>query len=173
MKKTLAIIASLGALAVAMPASATVLTAGSGWQDDTLTAAGDPTLGSDWTFTIGSLHTLAVVDCCVVGDTYTLSGGLAGVTSFYAGAADVRSTGSYGSYWLDAAYSKLALTVGPGTYTFSITGDGVGGLPAGLGVRLDAGGIPEPATWAFMILGFGLVGAAMRRRQKAAVRFAF
>ncbi len=27
-----------------------------------------------------------------------------------------------------------------------------------------AGGIPEPATWAMMILGFGLVGAAARRR---------
>jgi hypothetical protein len=27
-----------------------------------------------------------------------------------------------------------------------------------------AGGVPEPATWAMMILGFGLVGAAARRR---------
>ncbi|OJV29380.1 MAG: hypothetical protein BGO24_03985 [Sphingomonas sp. 67-36] len=34
-----------------------------------------------------------------------------------------------------------------------------------------AGGVPEPATWAMMIAGFGLVGAAMRRR-KAQVRFA-
>lgn len=28
-----------------------------------------------------------------------------------------------------------------------------------------AGGIPEPATWAMMIAGFGLTGAAMRRRK--------
>jgi hypothetical protein len=28
--------------------------------------------------------------------------------------------------------------------------------------------VPEPATWAMMIIGFGLVGAAMRRRQPAA-----
>jgi choice-of-anchor A domain-containing protein len=27
-----------------------------------------------------------------------------------------------------------------------------------------AGGVPEPATWAMMILGFGLVGASLRRR---------
>jgi hypothetical protein len=26
--------------------------------------------------------------------------------------------------------------------------------------------VPEPATWAFMIVGFGLVGAAMRRARK-------
>ena len=27
-----------------------------------------------------------------------------------------------------------------------------------------AGGVPEPATWAMMVLGFGAVGAALRRR---------
>ncbi len=36
-------------------------------------------------------------------------------------------------------------------------------------VRIAA--VPEPATWAMMIFGFGMVGGAMRRRQK--VRFAY
>jgi hypothetical protein len=31
---------------------------------------------------------------------------------------------------------------------------------------------PEPATWAMMVGGFGLIGAAMRRRQRTSVRFA-
>ena len=35
-----------------------------------------------------------------------------------------------------------------------------------------AAAVPEPATWALMILGFGAVGGAMRRRTRAAVRFA-
>jgi hypothetical protein len=34
-------------------------------------------------------------------------------------------------------------------------------------------GVPEPSTWAMIIAGFGIVGAAMRRRRQAAsVRFA-
>jgi hypothetical protein len=32
--------------------------------------------------------------------------------------------------------------------------------------------VPEPAAWALMLTGFGLVGAAMRRRAKVAVTFA-
>jgi hypothetical protein len=32
--------------------------------------------------------------------------------------------------------------------------------------------VPEPATWAMMIAGFGFVGAAMRRRRKVQVSFA-
>ncbi len=34
------------------------------------------------------------------------------------------------------------------------------------------GALPEPATWAMLILGFGVVGGAMRRRQRVRVRFA-
>ncbi|MBI1197474.1 MAG: PEP-CTERM sorting domain-containing protein [Phenylobacterium sp.] len=32
--------------------------------------------------------------------------------------------------------------------------------------------VPEPATWALMIMGFGLLGSALRRRQPALVRIA-
>ena len=30
-----------------------------------------------------------------------------------------------------------------------------------------AGGVPEPATWAMMLLGFGLIGTTLRRRSPA------
>lgn len=33
-------------------------------------------------------------------------------------------------------------------------------------VSLDIAAVPEPATWAMMIMGFGLVGSAMRRRTR-------
>lgn len=37
---------------------------------------------------------------------------------------------------------------------------------------VGVGAVPEPAAWAMMLAGFGLVGSAMRRRSKVAVTFA-
>ena len=39
-------------------------------------------------------------------------------------------------------------------------------------VRQVTGGVPEPATWAMMLLGFGAMGAALRRRTHVRVRYA-
>jgi choice-of-anchor C domain-containing protein len=46
---------------------------------------------------------------------------------------------------------------------------------ANFGLALDnvsIGAVPEPATWAMMIMGFGLIGGALRSRKAATVRFA-
>jgi PEP-CTERM motif len=166
MKKFL--IALVAASALSSPASAAVLVLDSGWQNDTLDVAGSPTQNSPWTFTIATTATFSLTDAFLVGDTYTLSGDIVGSTVVGAGANDIRGTGSFGSAWLDPVFGKFTTVVGPGTYTFSITGDGGGGLPAGLGIRLDTGNlntVPEPATWAMMLAGFGVVGFSMRRRQ--------
>lgn len=40
-------------------------------------------------------------------------------------------------------------------------------------VALDNNGVPEPASWAMMFAGFSVTGFALRRRQKAALRYAF
>lgn len=39
----------------------------------------------------------------------------------------------------------------------------------GVGTITTVPAVPEPATWAMLIAGFGLVGAAMRRRDRTAV----
>ena len=38
-----------------------------------------------------------------------------------------------------------------------------------VGYFVTKGGVPEPATWAMLITGFGLVGAAARRRRSDVV----
>ena len=38
--------------------------------------------------------------------------------------------------------------------------------------QIDVPSVPEPATWALMLAGFGLVGSALRRRQSAGAHFA-
>jgi len=45
-----------------------------------------------------------------------------------------------------------------GAWTLTVTGPGTAFVPGG------PGGVPEPAAWAMLIGGFGLAGAAMRRR---------
>ena len=154
---------ALALLAAPLPASAAVLVVDTGWQDDVLRAAGRPTDNSAWTFTIANGAHFSLTDCCNTGDIYTLSGDFSGFTTVGAGASDIRGTGSYGSSWLNPALGKFTKYFGAGTYTFSITGNGAGGIPAGLGLRLDSA-IPEPASWAMLIAGFGLVGMAQRRR---------
>lgn len=50
------------------------------------------------------------------------------------------------------------------------TWDSFGGIDAYF--KANFGVVPEPASWALMIGGFGLVGAAMRRRVAAGIRTA-
>jgi len=47
------------------------------------------------------------------------------------------------------------------------------GVQTFTGAKVDIGGaVPEPASWAMMLGGFGLVGGAMRSRRRQAVSFA-
>ena len=50
---------------------------------------------------------------------------------------------------------------------FSIFEGGVSTQTASVGTIRQTGGAPEPATWAMMILGFGIAGGALRRQRGA------
>jgi hypothetical protein len=56
--------------------------------------------------------------------------------------------------WNNSTIASLGLT--PGTYTTLFNNQTVT-------LRILPG-VPEPATWAMMLIGFGAIGAAMRRR---------
>ncbi len=80
-----------------------------------------------------------------------------------------QSTGGYyatalQAFVADAAASSFTLTA-PTTVRFyifdDIVGDNIGG------VSLNVAAVPEPASWAMLIAGFGLVGATLRRRATA------
>jgi opacity protein-like surface antigen len=59
--------------------------------------------------------------------------------------------------------------------TLSVNWTATGNASYGGNLTFIPGGIPEPMTWAMMILGFAAVGFAMRRRNEevARVRYAF
>jgi len=52
-------------------------------------------------------------------------------------------------------------------YWDSNNGDNSGRVTA----HIAAAGVPEPASWALMLGGFGMVGGALRSRRRLAVRF--
>ena len=85
-------------------------------------------------------------------------------------AAPVVSMGDLGRTPL--ALNSLPLLPGGGSPPFSSPGPGVnppgplppgGDTPGGGGGGGVIPGVPEPATWTVMVVGFGMVGAAMRR----------
>lgn len=56
--------------------------------------------------------------------------------------------------------------------TISLVGGSYFGTPVTASGSVTAdGAVPEPASWALMLGGFGLVGGAMRSRRKVAVSF--
>jgi hypothetical protein len=58
----------------------------------------------------------------------------------------------------DRSTGSLLLSQSEGVFRLSIAGGAIGGGPVG------GGAIPEPTSWALMILGFGAAGAMLRRR---------
>ena len=70
------------------------------------------------------------------------------------------------NFWVDTAYHlDSAVETAPGTWSYGVASIGY------IGDGTPSSALPEPTGWAMMMVGFGLAGAAMRRR-RAIVRFA-
>jgi hypothetical protein len=62
---------------------------------------------------------------------------------------------------------SLPVTSGPQTLVVKGTSGGNGSFAGTISFELSA--VPEPASWALMIMGFGGAGAALRRRRHTAL----
>ncbi|HEY7901385.1 MAG TPA: PEPxxWA-CTERM sorting domain-containing protein [Caulobacteraceae bacterium] len=156
-----------------------MLTAGSGWVNDTANSQNTPSANSTITLTIdhGQIDVFSLSDCCVPGDSYRVTvDGFASYTSTLGLLPTYWTpTGSGQDLdWANPALSHLQITftdpnAAPLTLTLSIvdlaSADGGPGYPAGFEYRLDP--VPEPAAWALMLGGFGMAGGALRMRRRA------
>jgi hypothetical protein len=71
---------------------------------------------------------------------------------------DVTNTVGYQTFFVDdAGTDSIARVFGDDQNTY-------GPFNQALVTTFDTSGVPEPASWAMMVGGFGLVGGAMRRR---------
>lgn len=77
--------------------------------------------------------------------------------------AGTVTTGQFVLSFSSASITRVAVT--PGSFNDWVGVDNINYTAA-------AGAVPEPTSWAMMIAGFGVVGGAMRRRQKVSVAFA-
>ena len=110
--------------------------------------------------------------------------GIAGLISLYGYDGFMYSVG-----WLVAYITVLLVIAEPcrniGKYTlgdilafrFTQSPGQIFGSLTGVGLSVNfapqaPGAVPEPATWAMMIIGFGAIGGALRRRQAVRVRYA-
>jgi hypothetical protein len=96
------------------------------------------------------------------GDVFGFSRYLGGVylPNTYQSGAQLSGSATY----LNASFKTLGLTAGQYVYR-AVNNDSVT-------VNIGAAAVPEPATWAMMLIGFGAVGYSLRARRKTATRFA-
>lgn len=113
--------------------------------------------------------------------TFSVNTGQQTITFTSADINGIAVTPEFGDGPLSGNTSVWNINLLAGTNYFTIQGvvdapNGTGSTIVDGGLRINA--IPEPATWALFILGFGAIGGAMRRRSsrvkvaKASLTFA-
>ena len=77
------------------------------------------------------------------------------------------TTGSFATAGSAPALSLLVPDLGIGNYRIAFTGTAPStGAVASGNLTFQVAPVPEPGTWAMMLLGFGAIGLAMQRRRR-------
>ena len=99
-----------------------------------------------------------------LGGTYTISD--LGTTTLGSGVGNPRASGTYAPFTGLSAFNGTSVN---GAWTLTIAdqfGADVGNLRSwDLSLTGVSGAVPEPSTWAMMLIGFGAIGVSMRRRR--------
>ena len=115
------------------------------------------TLAGNYGFTLTTTATLlngAIVAATDVDFTHVWLSGDFGVIDLL---ADVDNTDVNEDYHLEL------FGLDPGSYTLHV--QGTRGRTSTYSGSISFAAVPEPATWAMMLLGFGAIGFALRRRR--------
>lgn len=171
MKPGLFAAAAIAASTIPTMANAATLVVGGGWQSFYFGSAGSAiqTSSGDATydFTLSQAAELHVTDAYSIGDRFKFFnfGTAIGTTGAFNPAGPVTSDAA--TAFAGNTYSKMSVLLGPGTYSLSgiATASPYGSGGAYIELAPATGNaVPEPSTWALMIGGYLLVGAAMRYR---------
>ena len=145
-------------------------------------ASGSPLVSSVWSGGVIELNnsnsglypSASILDIAFTSGTAGISfnynnyGDNSGFYTAYDASYNVVSTGFLGDLSDDSGSFYLVHVAGSGIVDLKIDND-YGGDDWVFGLRsLSFGAVPEPASWALMIGGFGMVGAKLRRRRAAA-----
>ena len=179
---------AIGACLAAVGASATVLVVGAGWQYDQANRGNVATINSPWTFTVpsGKTYQFSLSDGFVPGDVYSIRiNGLVTVNSVFTlfptnFVNDLGpAAGFFATPWTEANFSHQQIEFSPGSFSLVIKDIHDAGLPAGVGVRLDAipgavdlgnvgSRLPDPRLHGFSSPHHGEVDRVVRRSQPGA-----
>lgn len=140
------------------------LTYGSGYrvQDMAAFMAGDYTIHSTLSFENGNANAPSIDS--IFGVTASCDNSFCSLTGGYSGT--ITFTGAAAAYFVGAPRPTYVSTF------FSPVGIGPGSpqllpkMPMVTTSGVATFSVPEPSTWGLFVMGFGLIGGAMRRRQR-------
>lgn len=103
---------------------------------------------------------------CVVLSTFTGPGRLGGTNGLSLKAGGFTSGAPTGLFDVPTSANLCdRVTICEGAFSFTTLDENFFGSVKLSSLSLTQGAVPEPATWMMMILGFGAIGYAMRRKR--------